>query len=494
MTPERVAAVDLGAASGRVVAVDFDGERLALSEVRRFANAPVRVGGALRWDVPRLIAEVDAGLATLAAERRPRSVGVDSWGVDYALLDADGTLLELPYSYRDPRTRRVMEDALRIVSREEVFARTGIQFMPINTLYQLHASRRAGSTALERASTLLCMADIFHHHLCGSRVTEYTLATTTQCYEPARRRWSDEILEPLGIRRSLFPDVVAPATRLGVIRAAVAADGPLRDVSVVAPASHDTASAVAATPLRDFGDAYISSGTWSLIGVELPAPVTSAAALAANFTNEGGVEGSYRFLRNVVGLWLFEECRRAWVAAGFVDTAYDALIASAVDAPAFAGLFEPEDHDLVEPGSMPRRILAACAAFGSGTPRTDPGALTRVIFEVLALSYRRALDAIASITGIRPGGIHVVGGGARNALLCQFTADACGIPVFAGPVEATSLGNALVQLLAAGRVHTLAEGRDLVRRSFPPTVYEPRSSSAWQDAYRRFTGAYATRR
>lgn len=494
MTAERIAAVDLGATSGRVVAVDFDGERLALTEVRRFAHAPAHIDGALRWDMPRLFAEVDAGLAGLAAERRPLSVGVDSWGVDYGLLDANGRLLELPYSYRDPRTAGEMDDTLKIVPREEIFARTGIQFMPINTLYQLRASLRARSAALMEASTLLCIADLFHHHLSGARVAEYTLATTTQCYEPARRRWSDEILEPLGISRALFPDVVEPATRLGTIRHEVAGEGPLRGVAVVAPASHDTASAVAASPLRDQDDAYISSGTWSLVGVELRAPNSSTAALAANFTNEGGVDQTYRFLRNVVGLWLFEECRRVWDAMRVPETTYEALIASAETAPPFGGLFDPDDPDLARPGNMPRRILAACAAFGAGTPADDPGGLTRAIFEVLALSYRRALDTIARITGVPPRRLHVVGGGARNALLCQFTADACGIPVLAGPVEATSLGNAMVQLKAAGLLRTVAEGRDLVRRSFPPTVYEPRETTTWEEAYRRFSGAYAERR
>lgn len=493
MTGERVAAIDLGATSGRVAAIDFDGERLALTEARRFTTTPIQVAGALRWDVPRLIAEVEAGLAALAAERRPRSVGVDSWGVDYGLLDADGALLELPYCYRDPRTAGVMDDVLRIVPRREIFARTGIQFMPINTLYQLCASQRARPGSLARASTLLCMADLLHHHLAGARVIEHSLATTTQCYEPTRRAWSDEILGRLGIPTAIFPDVVDPGTHLGTIRPAVANDGPLSGVAVVAPASHDTASAVAATPLRDASDAYISSGTWSLVGVELHAPITSDAALEANFTNEGGVEGSYRFLRNVVGLWLFEECRRTWDESHIQGTDYDTLIASAERAAPFGGLFDPEDPGLVEPGSMPRRIRAACEAFGAGTPPDDPGALTRAIFEVLALSYRRALDTIARTAGVVARRVNVVGGGARNAMLCQFTADACGIPVFAGPVEATSLGNAIVQLIAAGRVRTIAEGRELVRRSFPPTVYEPRASAAWEEAYRRFAGAYAAR-
>lgn len=491
MAVERVAAVDLGATTGRVVAVDFDGERLALHEVRRFANTPMRVAGGLRWDVPRLLAEMDAGLAALATERRPLSIGVDSWGVDYGLLDSDGALLELPYSYRDPRTGGAMEAVWRIVPREDLFARTGVQFLPINTLYQLHTSRRSGSAVLDRASTLLCIADLFHHHLAGARVCEYTLATTTQCYEPERRRWSRETLAVLDLPLAIFPEVVASGTRLGAVRPAVAGEA-LRGVSVVVPGSHDTASAVVAAPLTSPTAAYISSGTWSLVGIELPTPNTSAAALDANFTNEGGLGGAYRFLRNVMGLWLFEECRRMWAADRLAGTSYEELLASAEAAMPFSGLFDPDDAGLLEPGDMPRRILAACAAFGADSPAADPGTLTRMIFEALALRYRWVLDRIARITGISPGTLHVVGGGARNALLCQFTADACGIPVLAGPPEATSLGNATVQLMTAGRVGSLAQGRELVRRSFPAMVYEPRPTEAWDDAFRRFDRALGT--
>ncbi len=494
MLVERVAAVDLGAGTGRVVAVDFDGARLALHEARRFANAPVRVASGLHWDVPRMFAEVDAGLASLASERRPRSVGVDSWGVDYGLLDRDGALLGLPYSYRDPRTQGVMEETWRLVPREEIFARTGVQFLPINTLYQLRATRLTGAPPLDDAATLLTIADLFHHHLSGARVCEATIASTTQCYEPARRRWSREILTALDLPLAIFPDVVEPGATLGPIRHDVAGLSDLRGVPVVAPGSHDTASAVAATPLGPTA-AYISSGTWSLVGVELATPNTSAAALEANFTNERGVGDTYRFLRNVMGLWLLEECRRTWEADGTVSAAssYDDVVASAGAATPFAGMFDPDDAGLLSPGDMPRRIVAACMAFGSDTPASDPGALTRVIFEALALRSRWILERIARITGVAPTALHVVGGGARNALLCQFSADACGIPVVAGPVEATSLGNALVQLIAAGLVGSVAEGRELIRRSFPMTTYAPRDTAAWDDAYGRFAAALAKR-
>lgn len=495
MRVERVAAVDLGAGSGRVVAVDFDGARLELHEARRFASAPVRLATGLHWDVPRMFAEVDAGLALLASEQRPRSVGVDSWGVDYGLLDRDGALLGLPYSYRDPRTLGVMEHAWSIVPREEIFARTGVQFLPINTLYQLRASRLTGTPPLDAAVTFLTIADLFHHHLSGARVCEATIASTTQCYEPVRRRWSSEILTALDLPVEIFPEVVEPGATLGPIRDEVAATSNLRGVRVVAPGGHDTASAVAATTLTGPASAYISSGTWSLVGVERSTPNTSAAALEANFTNERGVDGTYRFLRNVMGLWLFEECRRAWEADGAVgpESSYDDVVASAGAAPPFAAMFDPDDAGLLAPGDMPRRIVAACAAFGSGTPAFDPSTLTRVIFEALALRYRWILERVARITGTAPTTLHVVGGGARNALLCQFSADACGIPVVAGPVEATSLGNALVQLISAGLIGSVAEGRELIRRSFPVTTYVPRDTAAWDDAYGRFAAVLAKR-
>jgi len=490
---ERVAAVDLGASTGRVLAIDFDGERLALHEAHRFTNAPVRLASGLHWDVPHLFAEVERGLAALASDCPPVSVGVDSWGVDYGLLDRTGALLMLPYAYRDTRTDGVMEEVLGIMPRDEIFARTGAQLLPFNTLYQLRASQRTGSPRLDDAATLLTMADLVHHRLCGARVCEFTMATTTQCYEPVRRRWSEDILAALDLPLRIFPEVVEPGTAIGRISTGPAADGGLRGVAVIAPGSHDTASAVAATPLESPTAAYISSGTWSLVGVERSELDTSAAALAANFTNEGGVGGSYRFLRNVMGLWLVEECRRAWATEGMTGAGYADLVAGAARAKPFAALFDPDDPSLLAPGDMPRRITAACAAFATSLP-SDPGAVTRVIFETLALRYRWVLDRITLLTGDAPRSVHIVGGGARNALLCQFTADACGIPVLAGPVEATGLGNGLVQLIAAGFIASLAEGRELVKRSFPTTRYEPRATPAWEDAYRRFEGLLAHRR
>ena len=489
MAVARVAAVDLGASAGRVLAIDLNGERLAVREAHRFANVPLRLPTGIHWDMPRIFTEVEHGLAALAADARPESVGVDSWGVDHGFLGAEGQLLELPHSYRDPRTAGVMEQVFALVPRAEIFARTGVQLLPINTLFQLVASRRSGSLPSEHGVTLLSIAGLVHHRLCGSRVCEFTIATTTQCYEPARRRWSDEMLAALDLPRGIFPEVVGPGTAIG--RVLDGASG-ISGARVIAPGSHDTASAVAATPLGSTSDAYVSSGTWSLVGVERATLDTSDAAQAANFTNEGGVNGTYRFLRNVMGLWLLEECRREWSADASSPGSYDHLLAAAAAAPPFAALFDPDDPSLLAPGDMPRRIAAACVAFGSAPP-PDPGTMTRAILESLALRYRWVLDRVTRITGTVPRALHIVGGGARNAVLSQLAADACGMPVYAGPVEATGLGNALVQLIAAGRVASLAEGRELVRRSFPATLYEPREVDAADEAYRRFEAGLAAR-
>lgn len=488
MTAERYAAVDLGANGGRVIAVDFDGEQLALREFHRFPNAPLQLPDGLHWDVRRLFNEILSGLGTLSADRRPLSVGVDTWGVDYALLDRAGDLLGLPFCYRDPRTDGLMAVAFARVPREEIFARTGIQFLPFNSLYQLMASLRDGSQPLSEAACFLTLPDLFNHWLTGARVSELTAASTTQCLDPVSRTWAADLLGALGLPTAMFPAVIEPGTRLGTVLPAVAAEHGLGALTVVAPACHDTASAVAGTPLRDPGAAYLSCGTWSLVGVEVERPVTTPAALRGNFTNEGGVGGTYRLLRNVMGLWLLEESRRAWQRSGRIpdDASYDSLLAAAAVAPPFACVFDPDDPRFLPPGDMPARIRAAAAERGQRLP-DEPGAIARAILESLALRYRWVLLRLEELTGRTVTVVHLVGGGSRNALLCQLTADVCGRTVLAGPVEATSIGNALVQALAARRIGTLAEGRELVRRSFPLRSFEPRSGPEHAEAYGRFT-------
>ena len=486
-SPLRLVAVDLGAESGRAVVGTFDGERLALEDVHRFPNVPVTLAGTLHWDFLRLFGDVIAGLRRAAAAGPVASVGVDTWGVDFGLLDARGRLLANPVHYRDRRTEGMPDLAFAVVPRDEIYAATGIQFMPINTLCQLSSMVRAGDPLLVQADRLLMMADLFHHFLAGSAVAEYTNASTSQCLDPITRDWARSLLERFGIPTGILPPVVAPGTVLGPVRADVADETGLRDTRVVAPGSHDTASAVVGAPLDGPTTAFLSSGTWSLIGLEVPAPVITAVSLAANLTNEGGVGGTVRLLRNVVGLWLVQESRRALWPAGDAPS-YEDLAALAETAPAFTAFIDPDDERFLRPGNLPARVRAFCAETGQPVPGDD-GTLVRVLLESLALRYAVAVDELARASGHSVEAIQVVGGGSNNRLLCRLTASATGLPVRAGPVEATASGNLCVQAIAAGELASIAEARELVARSFPVTTYEP--SGDWAEARARFTDVAA---
>jgi rhamnulokinase len=522
---ETYLAVDLGAESGRVMAATFDGERIALKEAHRFANVPVRVprpvagfnpqtgaragqassawphlrAGApaesLYWDVLSLWREMLEGLGRAGrAANAPRSIGVATWGVDYALLGADGALLGNPYHYRDRRTEGMVAEATRLVPREAIFERTGIQFLPFNTLYQLLAATRHHEQALRAARRLLMVPDLFHYWLSGSVAGEFTNATTTQAYDTRRREWATDLLEALGIDARLFPEVVPPGTDLGGVLPPVASEAGLAErTRVIAVATHDTGSAVAAVPVQrealGTGEtyAYISSGTWSLAGVEVPEPVINAETLALDFTNEGGV-GGVRLLKNVMGLWLIQEARRAWQRAGS-DLSYVEIAALAGRAQPFAAIVDPDDPSFLAPGDMPGRLAEYCRA--TGQPVLEPGdagQVARCALESLALRYRWIVERIERVIGQRIGVIHVIGGGSRNDLLNQLTADACRRPVLAGPAEATALGNALIQAMAAGRVASLDEGREIVRRSCDVAMFEPRDPAPWDEAYGKFLG------
>ncbi len=477
MAAEHYLAVDLGAGSGRVIVGRFDGERVEIEEVHRFANPGVRTLDQLHWDVLNLFAEIKAGVAK-AADRKPVSLGVDTWGVDYALLDSAGELIGNPYHYRDSRTDGMMARVFEIAPREEVFEHTGLQFMELNTLYQLYSMK--GSPALDRAETLLMMPDLFHYWFTGVKSCEFTDASTTQFYDPRKKDWARGLLSKLGLPTEILLDVIQPGTTVGAVRADVAQECGVAGMSVVAPASHDTGSAVAAVPGEGDNWAYLSSGTWSLVGVETPEPVVTATALERNHTNEGGAWGTTRLLKNVSGMWLLEECRGEWARSGD-DLAYDALIAEAQAAPAFRSVIDVDDPGFTAPGGMPQRIAAHCERRGEPRPET-PGQYARAIFESLAIRYRRSLTDLADITGSPIETLHIVGGGSRNELLSQYASDACGVPVVAGPVEATAVGNVLLQAEAAGRISGKDELREVVRRSFEPKRYEPRSSDAWADA------------
>jgi rhamnulokinase len=488
-------ALDLGAESGRGLLGRFDGERLTLEEVHRFPNGPVRMLDTLHWDLPRLWDEVQAALRKAAA-RSPGldGVGVDTWGVDFGLVGRGDVLLGNPVHYRDARTEGMIEAACRRVARERIYAITGLQFLPFNTAFQLLALRLADSPLLEVAETLLLMPDLFAWLLTGRRAGERTDASTTQLLDARAGTWSDELCAGLDLPRRILPELVEPGTELGPLRRSVAEDAGIARLAVLAPASHDTASAVAAVPVvRPAGVVagigppdwcYISSGTWSLLGVEVAAPVITAETLRANFTNEGGVAGTTRLLKNIMGLWLVQECRRTW-ARGGRDLSYEELLPRAAAARPFAALVDPDDATFLAPGDMPARLAAFCARTGQPPP-ADEGAFTRCALESLALKYRWTLERLERILGTTIATIHIVGGGTRNALLCQFTADACGREVRAGPVEATAVGNLLLQAMGRGRIGAVADARAVVARSFPVAVYEPRATAAWDEAAARF--------
>ena len=477
----RLLAADLGAESGRTVVGSFDGQRLRLMEIHRFPNRPVEVAGRLHWDVLRLYADMLDGIR---AAGRVASVGIDTWGVDFGLLDRTGHLLGNPIHYRDRRTEGMLEEAFSRVPREEIYARTGIQFLPINTVYQLLALVVAGDPHLVSADRLLTMPALLAYWLTGAAADEFTDATTTQCFNPRADSWAWDLLERLAIPSRIFGEVVPPGTDLGHVRSGLE----LGSIRVVAPGSHDTASAVAAVPFESGRPAaYISSGTWSLVGLEVRRPVINEAALTANLTNEGGVAGTFRLLKNVMGLWLLQECRRAWADRGS-DLLYEDLIRRAEAAQPFVAMIDPDDERLLRPGDMPARIAALSAEKGQTLP-SEPGVVARCVFESLALKYRWTIEQLEHVSGTEVRLIHIVGGGAHNRLLCQMVADACGRPVLAGPVEATAIGNLLVQAMALGLLGSLGEGRELVRHSLLIDTYEPGSTEGWDDAWQRFQTA-----
>jgi rhamnulokinase len=483
--------IDLGAQSGRVALGRFDGAALSVDELHRFPNVPVRVSGTLHWDVLRLHDGILEGLraAGRAAGGHVDSVGVDTWGLDFGLLDRAGRLVQNPVHHRDRRLDGSMESAFAQVPARELYERTGIQLMQINSVYQLRAMVDAGDPALEAAETLLMMPDLFHYWLSGVRASEWTEATTSQCFDPRAGGWALDLVERLGIPPRLFAEVVPPGTVLGELQDDVAEETRLHGALVVAPASHDTASAVAAVPFRQAGSAYVSSGTWSLVGVEVVAPVIDERTFDANLTNEGGAGGTFRLLKNVIGLWLLHECRRTW-AHDSQAFEYAELVALAEAAPARRAFVDPNDPVFLPPGDMPRRIREACARSGQEPPQ-EPGEVVRCVLESLALKYRQTIELLGAATGEAPPEIHIVGGGALNRPLCQWTADATGLPVLAGPAEATQIGNLALQAMALGELGSLAEAREVVCRSFAPEVYEPGERAAWDEAYGRFTEVVA---
>jgi rhamnulokinase len=470
----RVLAVDLGAESGRVIQIGFNSQQFTQEEIHRFPNIPVSAGGTLYWDVLRLWGDITTGIHKAPAGAA--GVGMDTWGVDFALLDRNGSLLSNPVHYRDSGKNGMFEWVFERVPRRTVFERTGIQFMILNGLYQLSHLVNAQSPLLDAAETMVTIADLFNYWLSGTRGCEFTMATTLQTYNPRTAAWDFDTLSACGIPTRLFPDIVQPGTQIGEYHG----------IPVIAPACHDTGSAVVAVPTTTPDYAYISSGTWSLIGLEVNEPVINDESYEANLTNEGGVNGTFRLLKNVMGLWLAQQCRANWHEQG-TDYSYDQLAAEAIKGQSFRSLVDPDDPTFLPPGDMPARIRDFCRKTGQMTPETVADTM-RTVYESLALKYRLVLEHLIHLTGRTVERIHIIGGGSQNALLNQMTADATGRLVVAGPPEATALGNGIVQLIALGEVDSVAQAREILSRTVGTKHYEPNraEAAAWDDAYERF--------
>ncbi|MBN2329315.1 MAG: rhamnulokinase [Candidatus Omnitrophica bacterium] len=482
--------VDLGAESGRVMAGLFDGEKIILEELRRFPNGPVQIGGTLRWDVLGLWSEIKKGLASAAQKygRDISSVGVDTWGVDYVLLSQNNEIIGQPFHYRDARTRGMMNKAFQRVSREDIFAETGLQFLELNTLYQLLAAQQNTPEIYTVADSLLMMPDFFHWCLSGAKVSEFTEATTSQCLHPTKKNWAYDLLKQFEIPTHIFPEIVPPGAKVGSLLGEIAAETGLGRIDVVAPAAHDTGSAVAAVPTQKTGQpvwAYISSGTWSLVGAEINAANLNKDVLNLNFTNEGGVDDTYRLLKNIMGLWLVQRCKLAFEQRGNC-MGYDELIQRAEREPAFRSLLNPDDQRFLNPADMTEAMSGFCRETHQPTPETE-GQFIRCALESLALKYNEVIQSVEKLTGFEIEVIHIVGGGTQNQLLNQFTADACNKPVVTGPIEATVLGNVLVQARTSGEIGSLEEIRSVVRASCELQQYEPQNPESWMEAKQRFS-------
>ncbi|MXY43276.1 MAG: rhamnulokinase [Dehalococcoidia bacterium] len=476
-------ALDLGAESGRAIAGTFDGERLTLREVHRFSNVPVRQGESFHWDLPALFDEVKRGIAAAANAfgKDLVSVGVSTWGIDYGLLDGDGTLMGLPHQYRDPRTAGIQDSVMERLGKDFLYEQAGIQLMEMNTLYQLLSEP---PERLSQASRLLFIPDLINYRLTGVMSTEHTFASTSQLYDVRKRDWAYSLLDAVELPHHMLGDIRDAGESMEPLLPEVAEETGASGVNVVLPGTHDTASAVAAVPASEGTWAFLSSGTWSLLGVETPEPVMNERAKAFELGNEVGVFGTVRPLKNISGLWLVQQCRATWEAQGN-SYSYAELTRMAEASTPFAAIIDPDDPSFTPAGDMPVRIADFCARSGQVPPSTR-GEVVRTILESLALRYRTVLETIEDIVDSRMDTLYIVGGGGQNLLLNQFTANAVGRPVVVGPVEATAAGNILMQMVATGEISSLAEGREIIRRSFELTTYVPEDGGEWGEAYERF--------
>jgi rhamnulokinase len=475
-------ALDLGAESGRAIIGTLAGDKLSLNEVHRFGNGPVRLPDGIHWDVLRLWSEIKTGIASAVKHgAKLEGIGLDTWGVDFALLDKNKTLLSNPFHYRDARTDGMLDEAFKRVPRAEIFSRTGIQFMQINTLYQLLAMSLQKSPLLDVAKTFLTVPDLFNYFLSGEISNEFTHATTTQCLDPRKRDWAIPVLNALNIPTHFFGPVTNPGTPIGTLLPDIAEETGAGGVKIVLPACHDTGSAVVAVPARNQDFAWISSGTWSIMGVEAAQPALDEKALHYNFTNEGGVFGTWRLSKNIMGLWLVQECKRTWARQG-EDLSYDEITRLASEAKPFLAVIDPDHASFLHAGDMPERIKRYCSLTGQAIPQTK-GEVVRVALESVALRYRWTLEKLEELTGKKFAPIHIIGGGTKNRLLNQFAADATDRTVVTGPVEATAIGNVLMQAIGLGHLSSLADARAVVRASFEVEEYHPAQTSGWDEAY-----------
>ncbi|MBB6730287.1 rhamnulokinase [Cohnella sp. CBP 2801] len=491
-------AFDLGAGSGRaligeLVREEAGGAKLRVTEIHRFPNDAIQVGKHLHWDILRLFEEIKRGIRRAFREGyKPASLGIDTWGVDFGLLDANGELLGNPYHYRDPQTDGLIDEVAALIGKEELFRQGGLQLMPFNTIYQLYAMRKAASPKLDAARTLLLTPDLLAYLLTGKQTCEFTMATTTQLFHPERREWNGELMERLGIPPGLFLPPIQPGTEIGPLSAEVCEELGVPPIRAIAVGTHDTESAVAAVPADGESFAYLVCGTWSLLGTELPEPLLTPETMEAEFSNEGGVGDTYQLLKNIMGLWILQECKREWDEAGTAKD-YGRLAAEAEAAEPLRSLIDPDDLRFYSPGGMTEKVQAYCAESGQPVPKTE-GQIARCILESLAFRYRQALEQAERLTGRVFPALHMVGGGIQNRLLCRLTASAIGRPVVAGPVEASAIGNLLLQFIASGACADLASARRLVAASFPLDRYVPDGKTSLQAKYEewlRFRGSRA---
>jgi rhamnulokinase len=479
-------AFDLGASSGRAILGTLENRKISLKEVHRFENSMIHIHDNYHWNIFSLFEELKNGLSKCCLELKihPESIGIDTWGVDFGLLDSANKLIGIPYAYRDNRNISAMEEVFRIIPKDEIYRLTGIAMWPFNSLYQLHAWKRDQPDVLHIARTLLFMPDIFNWLFSGVKSTDYTFASTSQLINPYTRKWEPSLFDRLGLPFGIMNEIIEPGTSIGNLLPELAQQLNLKDLAVVAVGSHDTASAIVSVPAEDNDYAYISSGTWSLMGIESDVPVISDKTFEYNLTNEGGVGRKIRLLKNILGLWLIQECRRIWLETGKGFT-YPELVDMAKEANPFQSIIDPDYMKFYNPEDMTGEIKSFCTMTGQPEP-SEPGQFVRIILEGLAFKYRMVLDQLREVSGKKLEKIHIIGGGSQNELLSQFTANAAGVPVVTGPVEATAIGNLMVQAMAKGHVSNLDEIREVIRNSFELKTFLPEDQPEWEEAYQKY--------